>query len=148
MNKAANIVVTRLNENIRCNLKGLISRNDGIIPFGEFAELVDYFYFKGVGKEKERSVVVQAVKELTDNFNMLTEYNTEYLEEKMNYKTLLAAMFCFNYFKDSDEDETRICEIIEKTAKEMEHSNNKKFHNKAPRISLMSEVEKIVKEVM
>lgn len=148
MNKAANIVVTRLNENIRCNLKGLISRNDGIIPFGEFAELVDYFYFKGVGKEKERSVVVHAVKELTDNFNMLTEYNTEYLEEKMNYKTLLAAMFCFNYFKDSDEDETRICEIIEKTAKEMEHSNNKKFHNKAPRISLMSEVEKIVKEVM
>lgn len=148
MNKAANIVVTRLNENIRCNLKGLISRNDGIIPFGEFAELVDYFYFKGVGKEKERSVVVQVVKELTDNFNMLTEYNTEYLEEKMNYKTLLAAMFCFNYFKDSDEDETRICEIIEKTAKEMENSNNKKFHNKAPRISLMSEVEKIVKEVM
>ena len=147
MNKAANIVVTRLNENVRCNLKGLISRNDGIIPFGEFAELVDYFYFKGVGKEKERSVTIQAVKELTDNFNMLTEYNTEYLEHRMSYKTLLVAMFCFDYFKDQDTD-TDICEVIEKAAKEIENSDNKKFYNKTPRKSLMTEVEKIVKEVM
>jgi hypothetical protein len=53
MNSSANIVVTRLNENVRCNLKGLISRNEGTIPFGELAELVDYFYFKGISKEKE-----------------------------------------------------------------------------------------------
>jgi len=147
MNKAANIVVTRLNENVRCNLKGLISRNESIIHFGELADLVDYFYFKGVGKEKERSVTIQAVKELTDNFNMLTEYNTEYLEHRMNYRTLLVAMFCFDYFKD-DKDETRMCEIIEKVAKEIENSDSKKFLNKAPRKSLMNEVEKIVKEVM
>ena len=147
MNSAANIVVTRLNENVRCNLKGLISRNEGVISFGELAELIDYFYFKGITKEKERSVTIQAVKELTDNFNMLTEYNTEYLEHRMNYRTLLVAMFCFDYFKD-DKDETRMCEIIEKAAKEIENSDSKKFLNKAPRKSLMNEVEKIVKEVM
>lgn len=148
MNKPANIVVTRLNENIRCNLKGLITRNDGIIPFGELAELVNYFYFKGVGKEKERSVIIQAVKELTDNFNMLTEYNTDYLEHKMSYKTLLAAMFCFDYFKEDSEGKTRMCEIIEKTANEMENSDNKKFVNRTPRKSLMVEVEKIMKGVV
>ena len=148
MNKAANIVVTRLNENVRCNLKGLISRNEGIVSFGELAELVDYFYFKGTGKEKERSVVIQAVKELTDNFNTLTEYNTEYLERKMNYKTLLVAMFCFDYFKNDNENKLNMCEIIEKAAKEIENSNNKKFHNKTPRKSLMTEVEKIVKGVI
>ena len=148
MNKAANIVVTRLNENIRCNLKGLISRNEGLIPFAEFAELVDYFYFKGIGKDKERSTIIKAVAELTENFNMLTEYNTDYLENKMSYKTLLAIMFCFDYYKQNNIDNSNICEVIERTAKEMENSDNKKFNNKTPRKSLMTEVEKIMKEVM
>lgn len=148
MNKAANIVVTRLNENVRCNLKGLISRNEGAIPFGELAELVDYFYFKGIGKGKERSVTIQAIKELTDNFNMLTEYDTKYLEQKIDYKTLLVAMFCFDYFKDKDLDSDKICEIIEKSAKIIKESDNKKFQNKAPRKSLMVEVEKIVEGAM
>lgn len=147
MNKAANIVVTRLNENIRCNLKGLISRNDGIVPFAELAELVDYFYFKGTTKEKERTITIQAVKELTDNFNILTECNTEYLERPMSYRTLLAAMFCFNYFKDND-DKVTMCEIIEKVARELEQRKDKKFNNKTPRKALMSEVEEIVKGVM
>lgn len=147
MNKASNIVVTRLNENVRCNLKGLISRNEGIISFGELAELVEYFYFKGNGKEKERSISIQAIKELTDNFNALTEYNTDYLEHKMTYRTLLVVMFCFNYFKDS-KDKTRMCEVIEKAAKEIENSDNKKFYSKTPRKALMSEVEEIVKGVM
>ena len=146
MNRAANIVVTRLNENVRCNLKGLINRNEGAINFGELADLVDYFYFKGVGKEKERSVSIQAVKELTDNFNMLTEYNTDYLEHKMSYRTLLVAMFCFDYFKGNDEID--VCEVIEKAAKVVEKSDSKKLNNKAPRVSLMSEIEKIVKEVL
>lgn len=147
MNKAANIVVTRLNENVRFNLKGLITRNEGIIPFGELAELVDYFYFKNMRltKEKERIVIIQAVKELTDNFNILTEYNTDFLEHKMDYRTLLAAMFCFNYFKDTDMSSNELCEIIEKTAKELKNSDSKKFVNKTPRKSLMNEVEKIMK---
>ena len=148
MNKTSNIVVERLNENIRSNLKGLISRNEGVIPFGEFSELVDYFYFKGLPKEKERSTAIRAVVELTNDFNMLTEYNTEYLEKKMTYKTLLAAMFCFNYFKNNDIGNYNICEIIEKTAKEIENSDNRKFNNKIPRKPLMNEVEKIMKGVM
>lgn len=147
MNKAANIVVTRLNENVRFNLKGLVGRNEGIIPFGELAELVDYFYFKGTKKEKEKSITIQALKELTDNFNVLTEYKTDYLEHKMSYKTLLVIMFCFDYFKDS-KDKTKMCEVIEKAIKEIENSDNKKFYNKTPRKALMSEVEEIVKGVM
>lgn len=146
MNRAANIVVTRLNENVRCNLKGLINRNEGAIHFGELADLVDYFYFKGVGKEKERSVSIQAVKELTDNFNMLTEYNTEYLEHRMSYRTLLVAMFCFDYFKGNDN--INVCEVIEKAVKVIEKSDSKKLNNRTPRVSLMSEVEKIVKGVL
>ena len=103
-------------------------------------------YFKG-NKDKEKSVILQALQELTNNFNMLTEYNTYYLEHKMSYKTLLVAMFCFNFFKD-EKDKTRICEIIEKAASKLENSDNKKIANKTPRRSLMSEVEEIVKGVM
>ena len=136
MNKAANRVVERLNDSIKFNLKGLISRNEGIISFGEFAELVNYFYFKGISKEKERTVMVKAIAELTENFNMLTEYNTEYLERKMNYPTLLSAMFCFDYFKDEERHD--ICEIIEKTAKEIEDSDNKKFKMKYNKVIKMS----------
>lgn len=148
MNNAANIVVTRLNENVRFNLKGMVNRNDGIIPFGEFAELVNYFYFKGVTKEKERGIIIHAIKELTDNFNMLTEYDTKYLEHKMDYKTLLVAMFCFDYFKDKDIDGNQICEIIEKVSGIIKENENRKFLNKSPRRSLMLEVEKIVEGAM
>lgn len=148
MNKAANIVVTRLNENVICNLKGLISRNEGIINFGDLAELVDYFYFKNVTKEKERIITINAVKELTDNFNMLTEYNTDYLEHKIDYKTLLTAMFCFDFYKNNNLDTSNMCKVIENAADIVKRSDNKKFNNKAPRKSLMNEVEKIVRGVM
>ena len=147
MNNAANIVVTRLNENIRCNLKGLISRNDGIISFGELAELVNYFYFKGVGKEREKTVILNTIKELTYNFNTLTEYNTDYLEHKMHFRTLLTAMFCFDYFREHD-DKEKMCEVIEKVSDMIKNSDNKKFQNKIPRKSLMTEVELFVKEVL
>ena len=144
MNKSANIVVTRLNEDVRCNLKGLISRNDGVISFGELSELVDYFYFKGVGKEKEKSITIQALKELSENFNILTEYNTDYLEKKMPYRVLLSAMFCFDYFKDKNKSE--MCKMIEFVADKIKSSGNKKFQNKTPRKTLMNELEKFVKE--
>ena len=147
MNNAANIVVTRLNENIRCNLKGLISRNEGLIHFGELADLVDYFYFKGITKDKERTVTMQAVKELTENFNLITEYNTDYLERKISYRTLFTMMFCFNYFKDN-KDKATMCEVIEKAVIEIEQSDDKKFNNRTPRKSLMTAVEQIVKGVM
>lgn len=148
MNKAANIVVTRLNDEVKCNLKGLINRNDGTVPFAELAELVNYFYFKEIGKEKERSVTLKAVSELTNDFNMLTEYNTEYLERKMSYVTLLSAMFCFNYYRNNSIDNSNMCEVIEKTAEALEKSNNSKLKNRTPRKTLMAEVEKIMKGVM
>ena len=146
MNSAANIVVTRLNENVRCNLKGMISRNEGLIHFGELADLVNYFYFKGITKEKERTVIIQVVKELTDNFNLLTECNEKYLEQRINYRTLLVIMFCFDYFRDKDK--SKMCEVIDKVSVIVENSDNKKFNNKTPRRALMSEIEEIVKGEM
>lgn len=148
MDNAANIVVKRLNENVSCNLKGLISRNDGIVPFGEFAELVHYFYFKGVGKEQERSTTLRTIKELTNNFNMLTEYNTKYLEERMDYVTLLSIMTCFDYFKNNNLDNNNLCEIIEKVIQKVKDSDNRKFKIKKIRKTTINDLNKIIEEVL
>lgn len=145
MNKAANIVVKRLNESPRCNLKGLINRNKGAINFADLAELVHYFYFKGkTTKDRENILIVSVVKELTEMFNMITEYNEKYLES-YSYKQLVAVMFLFNYFKDNP---NMICSVIDEVVERTEHLNNTKFYNKTPKKTMMNEIESIVKEVI
>lgn len=147
MNMAANIVVTRLNENVNFNLKGMVTRNRGLIPFAELAALVHYFYFKDLPKSKIRITTMTALKELTSNFNMLTEYNMSYMENRMSYRTLLAAMTCFNYYKVNDLDRTDMCEVIEKVAKMIIESKDPKFANKTPRKAIIDLVEKYIMEV-
>ena len=145
MSKAANVVVTRLNENPMCNLQGLISRNQGIIHFGYLADFVSYFYFKNTNKAKEKSVTIAAIKELTDNFNLLTEYDSVYLEEQYSFKKLAAVMCMFDYFKDKDK--TRMLEIMDEVIKRTEELDNKKFYSKTPKKSMMNDIEEIIRVV-
>ena len=146
MNKAANIAVTRINESSQCNLKGLIRRNGGLINFGNMADLVHYFYFKGITKDKERTVMISTVKDLIDDFNMLTEYDTKYLEKTYSYKQLVSIMFCFNYFKDKDK--TNMCEIVDEVVKRAKGIDNTKFYSKVAKKSMMNEIEKLLMEVL
>lgn len=144
MNKASNIVVTRLNESPQCNLQNSISRNQGLINFGHLSDLIDYFYFKGAGKKNEKQIIMTAVKELTDNFNRLTAHNPIYLEKPYSYKQLTAIMCTFNYFKDRNDD---FCNIIDKVIKNTENLDNKKFYAKSPKKSIMNEIENIIEEI-
>jgi len=146
MNKAANIVATRLNESSQCNLQGLISRNQGLINLGDLAQLIHYFYFKEyLSKEKEKITIILAVKELIENFNLLTEYDIKYLEKKYSFKDLVAIMYTFNYFKDKDKN--HMCEIMDKIIDATNKIDNKKFYSKIPKKSLMNDIDKIIKEV-
>ena len=145
MSNAANVVVTRLNENPMCNLQGLISRNQGIIHFGYLADFVNYFYFKNTNKTKEKSVTIAAIKELTDNFNMLTEYDSVYLEEEYSFKKLAAVMCMFDYFKDKDKK--HMLKIMDEVIKRTEQLDNKKFYSKTPKKSMMNDIEEIIREV-
>ena len=146
MNKAANVVATRLNENPMCNLQGLISRNQGIINFGQLADFINYFYFKGItNKAKEKSETVSAIKELTDNFNMLTEYDNKYLEREYSFKQLAAVMCMFNYFKEKDKK--HMLEIMDEVIKQTEQLDNKKFYSQTPKKSMMNDIETIIKGV-
>lgn len=146
MHKAANIVVERVNKDINCEFKGLISRNNGIIPFAELAELVNYFYFKKTKKTEENLLIRQTVIELIENFNSLVQYDETYLERRMSYRTLTTIMFCFNYFK-GNKDKKYVCKIIEEAVKKVEENKSDKFRNHIPRKNQMTEIENIVKEV-
>lgn len=147
MNLAANVVVSRLNENVNFNLKGMVTRNKGIIPFAELAALVHYFYFKNAAQKNVRVISMIALKELTENFNMLTEYNMSYMENKMSYRTLLAAMVCFNYYKVRNLDRSDMCETIEKVAQLIVERKDKKVSNRSLRKQLIDLIESYIVEV-
>ena len=146
MNSPANLVATRLNGNVRFNLKGCIDRNDGLIPFAELSILIDYFYFKNNdSKENVNLKILKVVQELTEDFNMLTEYDEKYFCNKYTYKMLLVIMYVFDKYKDKDKSD--MCVYIDKGIEIINTMDNKKFYNKNPRKSLMNEIEKILRMV-
>lgn len=146
MYNAANTTVKLINESARCHLQGLISRNKGVIRFGELADLVHYFYFKGVSSmSKKNAIKLVAVKELIENFNMLAEYDTKYIEKSYTYRQLLAIMVCFEYYKDKDK--TDMCEVIDKVVNKIKDSDNVIFNARQSKTAMINEVKKILMEV-
>lgn len=139
-----NRVATRLNDN--SNLQGQILMNGGVIHYPDLAGLIDYFYFKGVTKEKKNVTVLQASNELTILFNGLTEHNTKYLTQRYTYKVLAVVMFCFYYYRNKDQSNIYLVidAVVDRVNKEV---NNIKFYGREPKRSMMNEIEKIVKEV-
>ena len=146
MNDSANIVVTRLNENARCNIKGLISRNAGIINFGEMSELVRYFFFKEVTKkESSNLLIISIVKYLCECFNALTEFDMKYIENKYSYKQLFIVIYMFYVYRD--QKQSKMCEIIDKMVSRQDALDSKKFYSRTPRKSMVNEVEKLYEVV-
>lgn len=147
LNSDANIIVERLNNNVFCNLKGLISRNQSIVNFGEMAQLVDWFYVKNNKKKgSSNAEQLKAVKELTEDINILTESSPKYLEETWTYITLLTIMCVFNYCKENNYDKRNVAMLVEKVSKELVESNNTKLKNKQPRKSLIEYVNEVIKK--
>lgn len=146
MNDMANIVVERLNNNINFNLKGLISRNDGIINFGELAELIRYLYFKNKTKqENENMFIISLVKYLCECFNALTEYDFKYLNEKYSFKQLSIIMYGFCIYQDKDRKD--MCKIIDNAVFMQGNLTDKKFQSRVPRLAMINEIKKLYEVV-
>ena len=146
MNDMANIVVERLNNNINFNLKGLISRNDGIINFGELAELIRYLYFKNKTKqENENMFIISLVKYLCECFNALTEYDFKYLNEKYSFKQLSIVMYGFYIYQDKDRK--YMCKIIDNAVFMQDNLTDKKFQSRVPRLAMINEIKKLYEVV-
>lgn len=141
-NNAAVIVVTRLNENVNCNLKGTINRNDGLINFGELVELVNKIYFSNTKRNQERVVIVNTIKELTNCFNIITEYDTKYLTEKYSFKLLTIILVAYNHLQDK----TKLGKVVDSIYNNQK-LDSRKFRSRVLRKDLQMNIEQLVEEV-
>ncbi len=95
MSNPANIVVERLNEDPKFNLKGCISRNNGQIPYAEFSYVIDFMFFKGISKSDVASTRMLVTKRLRDGFNSITELDDEFLSRTYSYVDLVVLVLIF-----------------------------------------------------
>lgn len=139
MNSNANIVVDRINQDSKFDLKGEISRNGGSISFGELAGLIDYFYFKKKVFDKPVGLVRANVQqEFVDKFNQLIETNQELFTKHFDFKDLCVIVYGFANDKSSDE----IFAVLNRT----DELANVKFSNKTPRKTLFTDIEALYGE--
>ena len=145
MGSDVNLVINKINTNPECNLRGLINNNGGIINFALIADLVEILYFKGLPKRTAvRSMALQVSKDIIESFNILTEYDTKYLEEEYSYKQLVVVMTCFEYYKNKDKKD--MCETIEKVFGAVEAAD-KDLTKRVNKVRFIKEVKRIIEEV-
>lgn len=144
----ANNIVERLNSEAESNLKGLLSRNNSLINYGELADYIGYLFVKDKSSNKnKKSILLPLKKDLIESFNILTEYNPEkYLETKYPFKQMVAILCVFKTFKDSDK--TNMCQVIEDTLEKVNELDGKIFYNRSAKKKIVTEIEKIIEEVM
>lgn len=144
-NNLANQIVERLNHDPRCNLKGLIRRNNGIINYADLAGLINYYYISRE-KEKGNQLLISVKNELVANFNELTEYDSSFLTKRYQFKKLMAIMHCFAYY--SDKDKTNMVEVIVQVIDKLKELEGVDFSSRTPRRSLSNEINKLLEEVL
>lgn len=115
VNKEANIICENLNSSMMFDLKGKISRNEGIIDFATLSYAIDKLYYNGKkGTAKYRNDVT---KEIKDWLKYLIEINPEeFLEKTYSDRRIIAVMICIKYL----EDKSKMEESIYKLEKHME----------------------------
>lgn len=134
MNSNANIVVDRINQDSRFDLKGEIGRNGGLISFGELAGLIDYFYFKRKTLDKPAGLVRATIqKDFVDRFNELVETDQNLFAKRFDFKELCIIMYGFFH-----KFETTTILAALNNASEL---SNSKFTNKTPRKTLFTDID-------
>lgn len=125
INRAANIVAKRLNDDPLCYAKGMIDRNDAIIPVGVFTHFIDYYYFKKIKKSNERSEIVRITKEVREKLNYLYESRPELFDKEFSNRAVTIMIFLFaNENIDIHDIPTKFDELMDTTKdKESEFSS-------------------------
>lgn len=142
----ANRIVERLNSSPQSNVQGLISRNQGLINYIDLAELIKYFYINGNKIKSANSSLVQISSKLIEDFNLLTEYNIKYLEQKYSYKQLFTVMFCFKHFEDKDK--SNMCNVIDKVLDKSNKLDTELFYKGRSKKNTINRLEEIIEEVL
>ena len=103
-------------------------------------------YLNDSKKRNTNSILIAVSNNFIEKFNLLTEYNVEYMEQKWTYKKLFIVMFCFKYFEDVDK--TNMCQTIDKVFEKAAELDNELFYKTKSKKSIVNELEKIIEEVL
>lgn len=142
-NKPSNIVIQRLNEDPRCNVRGMIGRNGCKIPAGEASMIISKFFFDGVKKENERAKIIEVSKILREKFNIITEDDQNFLTMEYSYRDLIAILYMFA----SDVESTRLTGAVKEAMIIVNNMDNKLFKTKVLKKKECSALEMALKDV-
>lgn len=125
--------VTRLNEDTQCNLSGQINRNEGLISLAEMAAIIQKLYFQNLGKRVARIKSIELAKELRDDLNTLTEFDTKYMTERYSFPDLYIILVAFDWLRNKPEIQRENWgPIIDRTIKKCDKELWKILNRRAP----------------
>ncbi len=87
-----NRVVSKVNMDPNSDVQGMINVN-GNIDQGLLGMLVNFFWFKGIPAADGRKIVLDVSQTLIQSFNLLAEYNNDYLVKRYTYKDILSVCY-------------------------------------------------------
>lgn len=145
--KLSNIITTRLNEDPRCDFRGLIKRDDSIISYQYFSDIIDKVYLKEVKKKDWAVVRIQMIEKLKTHLNTLAAADIKYLEEKMSYLKTLSVITCFDYYDQNNMSYNGIEKIIEQVNEKISQKDNaNRYNSKRLGKTDLKNLYKIIKE--
>ena len=97
MNKDANIILERLNQDVMFNLKGKISRNNGIINFADMAYVIEKLFFE-TNKKIDIKTRLDIENKIKEGINKVAESYTELLERKWEFYEIVIVLTYIRYF--------------------------------------------------
>ena len=97
MNKDANIILERLNQDVMFNLKGKISRNNGIINFADMAYVIEKLFFE-TNKKIDIKTRLDIENKIKEGINKITESYTELLERKWEFYEIVIVLTYIRHF--------------------------------------------------
>ena len=102
-----NIITEHLNSNGMFYWSGEILRNEGRVNFAEFANIVDFFYYKGKSNYrtllKDKKYAFDIEKEIVSKLNKIIVDNDELMTKDVSFVELMILFRCITLYNDTDE---------------------------------------------
>lgn len=138
MNDPSVRIVEKLNQDWQSDLNGKISRNEGLVNFGEMMQCVTYFYTRK-STNKGAKFINETEAELRDRTNAILE-GCGLLDKHLSYEQLLIIFTCI---EDYDMEES--VRHAKKGFDNMYKLDHKQFLMKIPRRGTINQVREICK---
>lgn len=95
-NDIGNLVVKRLNQDMDCEIQGMIGKNGAKISDAEMSALINKYYVKdkyGQAKKNERAIANSVSSDLKKKINYIVQHHTELYDMDWDTKVIAMAVF-------------------------------------------------------